>query len=259
MKTTIAKLSIAVLLLSIIRILTIFVAIRGLSEGDKDTFLILYNLAISLSLISDFGMRTWLYTRISQSDTFAVEDAYGYRLVMGGLAAAIFGVLAFLDPASKGVSVLAIVAFAFFCANMQPADTSMQILKGYRKNNLEVKIRLLEGVFLFVIILAVYTFAVSLSTMMIAWVIPSILRALVSYHFANVHVKIKRFQLPSFHSVLKTAREYLTPSISKMMKKAILDADISTWLLNFSWALKNNLHTSMTKIGPQLSRQMRAT
>jgi len=164
--------------LVILRFAAITLMLRNLQPENQDNLLYLYNLAMAMAILSDFGMRSWYFINAGKNLDTELPKALTYRC-----AAGIFTALAFLAIAGvkEGVTPLSLVVFAIFAANTPPADISLQTLRALKHALFETWIRLTEGVLLITLILAAATSSPLVEHFGLALMGATLLRAIAAW------------------------------------------------------------------------------
>jgi len=165
-------------LLTIVRFTAMTLVLRNLGPTDQDSFLYLYNLAMAMAILSDFGMRSRYFIDAGKNIESEFSQAFCYRVMAG-----VVTVLAFIAivTTKDNVTPLAIFAFAIFAANTPPADISLQTLRGLKYPLLETWLRLVEGVLLIALIVTVAFSEPLIDRFALAWLTVTALRAIIAW------------------------------------------------------------------------------
>ncbi|MBC2742000.1 MAG: oligosaccharide flippase family protein [Desulfosarcina sp.] len=125
---------------------------RGLSDSDLDHFLYLYNLALLMSAISDFGLRNTTYAEVArhrwQTDVIGILLGRTYT-AKGVLSLCVVVTFSALALGQQSANLPLFLMFALVAVTLYPSDPAVGALRGLEASQYELPLTVLEKLLVF--------------------------------------------------------------------------------------------------------------
>jgi hypothetical protein len=180
-----------------------FVAVKFLDEAGADQFVLLYTLAVLLSVLPDFGFRHSILARLGRAQNpselaSTVGAMYEYWRV-----AVVITIMLFIATATgltQGrIDMISIVLFAVFAGMFYRGDIGLHLLMGSRQAPIVLRLLVGQTIILFAgLLILIATNSVSIFYLGIVCVTASIVRAVLVHKAVSSHV-VDRLPLVATH------------------------------------------------------------
>jgi hypothetical protein len=155
---------------------------HALPDQEAANFLYLYSTAMVLALVSDFGMRSWIFIEVGRSGGITLEMAerlFHCRRLFGTITFILTSMWALIYFSSDGFGAVELVSatlFGLFAATTPAADLSMQILIGQGRAMREAVARATEFFAVAVLLGLAVLSGLDARLMIGCWVLAAMLR-----------------------------------------------------------------------------------
>ena len=161
-----------------------------LGSERSNVFMLLYSMALTVAVFSDFGMRNTLYCEVGQLGggelSSYLSKIYGYKFALSLVTTiCFFYFLYFIAHYDFAISLL----FPLIAINLYVADPSIQILRGKVLAQFEIALSMLDkGGLLLILVLYWWAGGTNISIVLGSYVFVSLLRMALGFYYVRHYV-----------------------------------------------------------------------